>query len=90
MTQNNPLFTGKKREPYPFLKGWGAIPANAHKPVMSTLTDELGWSTATFYNKLNGQTTMSKNEITFINSVFAGYGIEAATGEWIPESAETI
>jgi len=67
----------------PFQKAFEKLPYNQMRSVKMTLMQELCWSISTFQYKKRGDTPIRENEITVIENIFEGYGIQAWTGERI-------
>lgn len=79
-TINNTLKTVKrspKVHKNGFEKAFEALPYSATKSVRLELMGSLSWSISGFYGKKRGDTPIRENEIPVIETVFAGYGIDA-------------
>ena len=66
-----------------FIQAYGMLPANKQKDFKKKLKEIAEWSYVTFYNKMNGKTTISNLEKIAINDLFRKNGIDVNTNKYV-------
>jgi hypothetical protein len=83
---NNTVLTAKRSPKVHsdgFEKAFSSLPYGAISPVRITLMENIGWSIATFYYKKRGVSPIRQDEVSVVEAIFEGFGINAWTGEKI-------
>jgi len=66
-----------------FWKAFESLPHKEMRPVKDELREQLGWSISNFQYKKRGESPIREDEAVLIESIFAGFGLDAWTGEKI-------